>query len=153
MRNIFISLLLLISAKAQAISGSTYIPGAYPLDASKVIGAGQGVSATAAANTTTSIDLDITDDTVITGLEEIVMGATSGDYVVLSVVLTANKSITLATPVPGPWYLSNNADIDFHMEIPIKIQAGWTLRITYHNTSLLGTPFVAINYKLWKVLI
>lgn len=146
-----IFMLGLLSGSAVAATGTIYYPSAYPLDASKVQGAGQGVKSLCSANTTTTLDLDLADDYIITGLEEIVIGASIGDYIDLSIVLTSNKNVVIATPIPGPWYVSANADNDFRFEMPMKIQGGWTLRITYHATAILVTPTIAVNYKLWKI--
>lgn len=131
-------------------SGTVYIPQVYPLDASKVSGFGQGASATCGANTTTNIDLLITDDCIITGLELIISGASKGDYVALSVLVSG---VAVATPIPGPWYLPQNGDNIFDLSIPIKLVSGMTLRAAVTTTVVLVTPFVAINYKLWKVLV
>jgi hypothetical protein len=81
------------------------------------------------------------------------MNITFGDYGVLKVVQTSNKSVVLATPVPGPWYLQPNNSDDFRLEVPVKISAGVTLRLTITTTVVLNNPTVAVNYKLWQVLV
>ncbi len=133
-------------------TNTLYIPSGYPLDASKVIGAGMGVFAVCTALATTNLDLDITDDMILTGVEIITSGSSMGDYGVLQVVATANKSVVVATPVPGPWYVSQNEDTVLELAMPMKIVAGLTLRVVYHATVLNVTPQAAANFKLWKVL-
>lgn len=145
-------LFFLLSLSAFGATNTIYNPQSYPLDGSKVQAAGQGVAATCAANTTTNLDIDLTDDMLVTGAEIVITGASIGDYIQLQVVQTANKSIVLATPLPGPWYVQQTGDTDFRFEFPVKATAGMTLRVIYHATVILITPTMAANFKLWKVL-
>lgn len=132
-------------------TGTIYTPTTLDLDPSRVQGNGQGVSATVAAGvgTTTNLDLSLSDDCIITGLELIVQNATMGDSIALQVLAGAS---VVGNPLPGPWYVPATGDSNFDFVIPQKIVGGLKLRAIYTNSSLLGTPFVAINYKLWKVL-
>lgn len=130
-------------------TNTVYLPASYPIDASKVQGYAKGLTQVCGANTTTNIDLTFTDDAIITGAQIITSGMSLGDYLALSVL---SGGTTVLNPVPGPWYLpvTNVSDFDFVM--PVKILAGLTLRVSVTTTVLLNTPFVAVNYKLWKVL-
>lgn len=130
-------------------SNTIYIPTGVELDPSKVQGAGQGVSAVCGAQTTTNIDLALSDDMILTGLHLLSFGSSSGDYIGLSVLVSG---VTVAAPVTT-WYLAQNSDNDFLLNIPIKLIAGMTLRAIVTTTGLLTTPRVAINYKLWKILV
>lgn len=114
-------------------------------------GAGQGVSAVCGPGigTTTNLDITLTDDVIATGLVLVVAGASLGDYVTMQVLLNGT---VVKTPLPGPWYLPQTNTLNFDFVMPIKIIAGLTLRIIYTNTGLLVTPYLAVNYKLWKVL-
>lgn len=142
--------LLFISSSAFALTNTTYIPQGYPLDASKVQGAGQGVAnLNCAANTTTNIDLTLTDDMIITGMQVITVGSSLGDYVELKVLA---GGVTVATPIPGPWYLASNNSEVFELAFPMKVVSGLTLRFVVHATLPLVTPAVMVNFKLWKVL-
>lgn len=131
-------------------SNTTYNPDVFPLEQSKLQGNGQGVFASCAANTTTNLDISLADDSIITGLELITAGATPGDYIELKVLAGAN---IVGIPVPGPWYVQADGALDFRLEFPMKLVTGLTLRAIYHATVILVTPRVAINYKLWKVLV
>lgn len=132
-------------------TNTVYIPIGLELDPSKVEGYGQGVfDIGCAANSTTNLDLTLTDDVIITGLELITYGASIGDYVVMQILAGA---VVVKTPLPGPWYVSSNADQSFSLAFPMKIVAGLTIRVVVHTTVLLVTPGVAVNYKLWKVLV
>lgn len=134
-------------------TNTIYNPPSFPLDSSKVRGYGQGARAVCAALGSTNIDLDITSDCIITGLVFTTIGASDGDSAVLKIVTTANKTVVVATPLPGPWYLTPSDSQDFRLEFPMKIVSGLTLRCVISTTVLLVTPTVAVNYKLWECLI
>ena len=134
-------------------SNTTYIPNGYPLDTSKLQAAGKGVMQSCAALTTTNLDIDLTDDTVIAFVEVLSSGISIGDYISLKVVQTSNKSNVLATPIPGPWYLLSNNAAQFRLETPMKLTTGMTLRMVVQTTVPLIVPTVAVNYGLWTVLV
>lgn len=121
------------------------------LDSGKLEGAGQGVSAICNANGTTNLDIVLADDMIVTGLHIVVNGASLGDWAELKVLLTANGA-TLKTPIPK-WYLPITDTLDFAMVMPVKATSAMTLRVVVHTTVVLVTPYVAVNYKLWKILV
>lgn len=139
---------LAFSGSAFAASGTTYNPTTFEFDANQILGYGQGVSATCAALSTTNIDLTLSDDVIMTGAVLVVGGASLGDYFDLQVL--AGGSV-VATPIQN-WYLPTSGEIDYQLVAPKKIVTGLKLRVVVHTTALLVTPFMAVNYKLWKVL-
>lgn len=115
-----------------------------------------GTSANCTANSTTSIDFAITDDMLITGLQLLTNGGTYGDYASLQVIdpnniLGMGANAILLQPVTS-WFLPPTASMQFDVVYPAKIYAGLTLRILYTSTAIIGSVFVAVNYKLHKVL-
>ena len=118
---------------------------------------GQGVTSTINAGTTTNIDYLLADDCLITGLELIVNNGNYGDFANIQVIdttgFTGYPAGTVLEQIGTNWYLSPSTDTQFDIAYPAKIIAGLTLRIIYTSTLLVGTTFVAINYKLHKVLI
>lgn len=116
----------------------------------------QGVSTNPTAGTSTNLDLMMTDDCLLNGIELIISGATLGDYVALQVVDTTGAFSGVAGTImiqPATnWYVSQTSDTQFDIVYPAKIYAGLTLRAVYTSTGLTS-PFLAVNYKLHKVLI
>ncbi len=131
-------------------SNTTYQPDMYPLDSTRVEGYGQGVGAICSANGTTNMDLTLTDDVIVTGLEILTGSVTPGDYAQLQVLVAG---VPVRAPIPGPWYLQADGKSDHRMEMPLKAVAGMVLRVKVTTTTPLITPFVAVNFKLWKVLV
>lgn len=147
MRKILLSFAILLFP-LNGLATTTYDPATFSFDSDKISGYGQGVSATCTANTTTNIDLTLNDDVIMTGAVLIVSGATLGDYIDLQVM---SGSTVLATPI-STWYIPTSGVIDYQMVVPKKIVSGLKLRIICHATVVVVTPYVAVNYKLWKVL-
>lgn len=118
---------------------------------------GQGVTSSISAGTTTNIDYLLTDDCLITGVELISNNGNYGDYIIMQVVDTTGIAgyppNTVLEQIGTNWYLPPTADTQFEIVYPAKIITGLTLRIIYKSTALLGTTFIAINYKLHKCMI
>jgi hypothetical protein len=117
----------------------------------------QGVKGTLTPNTTTTLDYLLTDDCLMTGLEVIVHNGNFGDTANLQAVdttgITGYPAGTVLQQFATNWNIASDADIQIDMAYPAKIIAGLTLRVVYTSTSLLTPPFVAINYKLHKILV
>jgi hypothetical protein len=115
----------------------------------------QGVSTTATAGSVTNLDYELTDDCLVTGMELIVNGGNYGDTANLQIIDTTGYF----SGTPGKilnqfatnWHVAPIADTQFDMAYPAKILATMTLRVAYTSTGTTN-PFVAINYKLHKVL-
>lgn len=148
MRAILTLFFLAFAGSACAMTGSTYDPSTFEFETSKIVGDAQGVAAVCVALGTTNIDLTLTDDEIMTGAILVVSGASLGDYLDLQVM--AGPTV-VATPIRN-WYLPNDGSVDFQMVVPKKILAGLKLRVVVHTTVLLVTPYVAVNFKLWKTL-
>jgi hypothetical protein len=116
----------------------------------------QGIAATCAPNTVTNLDYTLVDDCEITGIHLITNNSNYGDFANLQIV----DSSGIFTGIPGTiikqfvtnWYVSANSDSQFDTQYPAKIYAGMTIRVVYHSTALIISPFIAINYKLHKIL-
>ena len=115
----------------------------------------QGVSATVTAGSTQNIDLTLTDDSLLTGVNVISGNGNFGDYVNLEVIDTSGAF----TGVPGTlinqfvtnWYLAPEAQDEFKLSYPAKLLTGMTIRIIYVSTGTVN-PFLATNYELHKIL-
>lgn len=125
----------------------------------------QGINASISTATVTNIDLDLTDDHMITGAWFIVNGANLGDSVDFQVIdITGNiihaMSGGLIPVTPGyilnqfisNWFMNVSTDTQFDMIYPAKILAGMALRVVYTSVGS-SSVFVAINYKLHEILV
>jgi hypothetical protein len=116
----------------------------------------QGVSANIIASSVQNIDLTLADDCLMTGAWVVINGATQGDTLIFQVVdttgFTGYPAGTVLNQFITNWYPNVNTDVQLDMVYPAKVIAGLTLRVVYTS---IGTtnPFIAINYKLHKVLI
>jgi hypothetical protein len=142
---------------------STYNPNnASEFEKTKLTANNTGATGTAIAGQTTSIDLDLTDDHLMTGIQLIAKGSVFGDKVDMMVIA---KSSPLPNGAPIPTnvplaqfgtnvYLDEDSQMKFNEEAryPAKILAGMTLRIDYHSIGSADVQ-VAVNYRLHKVLI
>jgi len=116
----------------------------------------RGFSTIVTAGTTSHIDFTLTDDMLITGAWVVTNNGNYGDTASLQVIDTNGTF----TGVPGTvlntfmtnWYLPPQTSEQFDIAYPAKIFAGLTLRIIYTSTGS-NNVFVAINYKLHRVLI
>lgn len=116
----------------------------------------QGVSSTVTAGATTNVDYTLTDDCLITGIELIINNGNYGDTADLQIVdLTGAFGAGVGAVLnqfATNWNLPPITDTQFDMAYPAKILASMTLRMKYTSTGT-SNVFVAINYKLHKVLI
>jgi hypothetical protein len=116
----------------------------------------QGVSATITAGSTTNIDLVLTDDSMLTGVWLLVDNGSYGDFCNFQIIDTTGAFSgtpgTVLNQFVTNWYTPPTTDVQFDMAYPAKIYATLTLRIIYHSTGTTN-PFIAINYKLHKILI
>jgi hypothetical protein len=112
--------------------------------------AGTGATATIVANATTNIDIVLSDDMIITGLELVVTAPQAGDYMTLHII----------HPIAGEvnqfgysWYMGTESfRANYQVRYPAKIYAGMTLRAKYVSVTAIAPTFVAVNYFLHKVL-
>lgn len=115
----------------------------------------KSASATVSAGTTQNIDLQMTDDCLLTGGWLIVDGAKLGDTVSFQVVdatgaFSGTPGTVIAQYVSG-WCVPKTCDTHIDMVYPAKIYTSLILRVAYTSTGTENV-FVAINYKLHKVL-
>lgn len=118
--------------------------------------AADAVSAVCTPNTTTTIDYTVSDDVMFTGLQAITDNGNYGDYVVMQIVDINNimglgAGAVLLQPIKK-WFMPPVANMQYDVVYPAKIYTGLTIRVIYTSTSLAVSPFVALNYKLHKVL-
>lgn len=139
-------------------SNTTYNPvNVAAFEKSKLYFNAQGVSASCTAGTSTNIDYTLVDDCLLTGLEIIVDGAKYGDYANLQVIdptgITGAPPGTVILQPATNWYVATSYDEQYDLAYPAKIYTGLTLRIVYTSTGIITPVFVAINYKLHKILV
>tara|TARA_R110000868_G_scaffold272607_1_gene531834 strand:- start:3111 stop:3533 length:423 start_codon:yes stop_codon:yes gene_type:complete len=138
-------------------SFTTYKPTSITqFEAAKLNFNAQGVSGSASAGSSTSFDLALTDDHLITGAWIITDGGTLGDTASFQIVdgtgAFSGVPGTVLNQFVSSWYMPTGANTQLDMQYPAKLYAGMVLRFVYTSTG--GSPvFVAINYKLHKVLI
>jgi hypothetical protein len=115
----------------------------------------QGVSTTATANSASNLDYTLTDDCLITGMELIISNGNYGDtanfQIVDSTGAFSGTPGTVLNQFASNWNVPPTADLQFDMSYPAKILATMTLRIVYTSTGSVA-PFIAVNYKLHKIL-
>jgi hypothetical protein len=128
----------------------------------KVTANNQGAKGLALAGQSTNIDLALTDDHLLTGVNLIAKGSAFGDTVSLQIVdalgtLPNGLSFPVGTilnqfatvlNVPDDIQEKFNEDSGY----PAKLYAGLTIRLIYTSVGTSDVQ-VAINYKLHKVLI
>lgn len=130
---------------------STYNPiQVYDLDKRKISTNNTGVIHTCAAGVSTNVDLTLSDDQLLTGLQIVADGSAFGDSIDMQVVHPiAGVVAQFATSV------FINADkqekVNELTNYPAKLQAGLSLRCVYHSTGSTDV-IVAVNYRLHKVL-
>jgi len=119
-------------------------------DKNKVSSANKGVETVATAGASTNLDLTLTDDVLLTGLQVIAQGSVFGDNVDLQVLMGSTVVAQFGTSI----YLPSDEDIKLNEEAkyPAKIPAGLTLRLIYNSIGMTNVP-VAVNYRLHKVLV
>ncbi len=119
----------------------------------------QGVMATCTLNTTTNIDLDFTDDHLVTGFWVIGDNITSGDKVDMQIIDPTNifgfgANAVLKQFCTDIYLPTGSFHEQFDVVYPAKIITGLRLRVIYHSTLVIGLqPIFKVNYKLHKVLV
>lgn len=115
----------------------------------------QGVSTTGIAGTTFNLDLAFTDDHLISGAWFIVSNGNQGDTCDFQIIDTTGAFTGTAGTVLNQfitnWLVPPTVDEQLDIIYPAKILAGMSLRLVYTSTGT-SNPFVALNYKLHKVL-
>lgn len=117
--------------------------------------AGAGVSIQATAGQTTTLDLTLADDSLLTGAWFVTSSGQYGDSITFQIVdvsgaITGTPNTVLKTFI-NSWYVPASADMQIDLEYPAKLITGLTIRLLYTSTGT-SSAFVAINYKLHKVL-
>jgi hypothetical protein len=132
-------------------SNTTYNPpNIYSFTKTALLFSARGISTTVTAGSSANLDITMTDDCLLTGVELITEAAAFGDTLTLQ-VLDPTKTVVLETAASN-WYISSTSDQQFEMVYPAKILAGLTLRVIYTSVGT-SNVFLAINYKLHTVLI
>lgn len=147
---------------------STYAPKRFEdLNADGCMLNEQGVQDTVTAGQTTFIDLTLTDDHLLTGLQISANGTSFGDTINLQVVdkgsmlqnLYGSAITTMYPNYPVLRQFGTNialcSDQQFKIEkekmYPAKVIGGLTLRVIYHSIGSTNVN-VAVNYELHKVM-
>ncbi|HEY9705801.1 MAG TPA: hypothetical protein V6C58_25420 [Allocoleopsis sp.] len=116
----------------------------------------QAAAATVPGYTTRNIDLVLTEDHLITGAWVVTTGGNPGDKMSLQIIDTNGTFTGIAGTMINQfvtnWFPGPNSDINLDMVYPAKLLGGMTVRLVYQSIGI-SAPFVAINYKLHKVLI
>lgn len=151
---------------------STYTPKRFEdLNSDAVMLNGQCAAGTATAGAATNIDLQLTDDHIITGMTVIANGSNFGDTVTMQVIDNAGivsamygVNWTAMQPTLYPNYpilrqfatnimLPSDIQTKINKEAmyPAKVLANLYLRLIYSSTGTTNVS-VAVNYELHKVL-
>lgn len=116
-----------------------------------------GVTGVANSGTTTNVDYQLTDDTLLTGAQVLTSTSVFGDSITFQVVDVNNilgygANVVLKQFITN-WQLRSDSQeqIDLHVNYPAKLKAGLYLRLVYSSTGGSNVN-VAINYALHKVL-
>lgn len=138
-------------------SGTTFNPNkTIDFERTKLTFNAQGASTTVPAGTTQSIDLTMTDDCLLTGAWLVTNGGNYGDKINFQIVdstgaFSGTPGTVLLQGVTN-WFTMPTTDVHLDMVYPAKIYTGLTLRLIYVSTGS-SEVFIAINYKLHKVLV
>lgn len=112
--------------------------------------AGTGATASVSPNASTNIDLTLTDDMIVTGVELVVSAPKAGDYMTLHIVHPTYGEIN---QFGYSWYMGTESfRKDYQVRYPAKVYAGMTIRAKYVSVNSTAPTFVAVNYFLHKVL-
>lgn len=127
------------------------------MDADKVRFRGRGISGTAAAGTTTAIDLKLTEERLLEGGQIILSGHVLGDHIAFEVVDVDNVlgygAGVVLDQYATNWYVdpSTTGQYVIRLEYVAFILANLYLRLTYTSTGG-STVSVCINYFTHKPL-
>jgi len=118
---------------------------------SKLFKDAKGVIGTATKETTTNLDLVLTDDVLMTGGVFLAQGAEWGDKVDFQVI---HPTAGVVAQFITDWYLNPDSTLQPipKSSYPAKLAAGLTLRVVYHSVGATDVK-VAINYDREKVLV
>jgi hypothetical protein len=138
-------------------SGTTFNPvSVSDFDKTKLNFDAQGVQASVTAGSTQNIDYVLTDDCLMTGAWFLTNNSNYADSVAFQVIDTngtySGTPGTVLNQFITNWFLVPSVNTQFDMVYPAKIYAGLTLRVVYTSTGT-SNPWVAVNYKLHKVLL
>jgi hypothetical protein len=138
-------------------SGTTYNPpNVLSFVKSALIFNSQGASTTIIAGQISNLDVTLTDDCLLTGLEVVINNGNYGDYINFQVVdptgFTGHPAGTVLLQPASNWYVAPVYENQYDIVYPAKIVTGLTLRIIYTSTGS-SNVFLAINYKLHKCLV
>lgn len=127
-------------------------------DADRVRFRGTAKSITATANATTNLDLKLTEERLLSGLQ-ILANANTGDWAKLQVVDVDNiygaGAGYIVEEFVDKWFMDANADNQglFETGYPANIPANLYIRVEYHNTVVLAPVNLRVNYFLHKPLV
>lgn len=132
---------------------STYNPESITdFEKSKLNFAGKSVMGTSNASETTTIDLVLVDDHLLTGGLLIVKNGKMPDMVTLQIVHPAygvvNEFVTKYRVIED-----SNKQFELVLEYPARLFAGLSIRCKYESSADIGERTIAVNYFLHKVLI
>jgi hypothetical protein len=140
------------------MQNSTYNPVAVAdFEKTKLNYNGKGVNTTIPKGTSVNLDYTLTDDCLLTGVWLIIGRGNYGDSLTVQVLDPNNiygygAGAILNTFVTN-WYMPPSSATQIDIPYPAKIITGLTLRVIYTSTGTVDDPFLAINYKLHKVLV
>lgn len=117
----------------------------------KITPMGYSVTATASANTTTTIDFQIPEDLFIRTMEVLYKNASFGDHVQIQVVdkdgIMTSAGTVLKTHIDA-WYISpDGVLLKFSPLCPTKALKGLYLRFNYTSVAVLTSVNIAINLE------
>jgi hypothetical protein len=111
----------------------------------------KGVAATIPAGTSASLDLTLTNDSLIAGgTVFLAKGANPGDKVDFQIV---HPLAGVISQFISDWYVNPDSTLQAvpTANYPAKIPAGLIMRIVYHSTGT-SDVWIVVNYNLEKVL-
>jgi hypothetical protein len=139
-------LVLLLSSYAFGLTNTTFNPDTiHEFSKNSMEFKGQKVMVEAASSKETSVDFEITEDTLITGARVQAVGACEADEIKFQVI---NKDMVVTTFID--WYIQNGV-IEKELNYPAKLPAGLVVRAVYKNTCAMMSVNVYINFYMHKV--
>ena len=119
-------------------------------EASKLNANYQSIQGTCTAGTIKNLDMVLTDDHLISGMEVTARGSNFGDTISFQVLMGA----TVVNQFVTNWGVCTDTQVKIAKEIayPAKLYAGLTLRVVYTSTGTVDVNII-INLDLHKVLI
>lgn len=131
---------------------STYKPNNISeFEASKLNANFQGISGICIAGQSLNLDLTMTEDHLITGVQLLAKGSNFGDRITLQVV---HPVYGVVNQFASDWQVCSDSEIKLDKEViyPAKLFTGLILRVLYVSTGSIPVQ-VLVNYDLHKVLI